>query len=70
MPAGDRETAESLKALFFFDMLARGFYCARRGLIALSLPFDDALAEDLVAAVEDTLEKRDGVYRKARMAAA
>jgi glutamate-1-semialdehyde 2,1-aminomutase len=52
--------AETLKALFFFDMLARGFYCARRGLVALSLPFGDGEADRFAAAVDDMLvERRD-----------
>jgi glutamate-1-semialdehyde 2,1-aminomutase len=55
---GDSGQAETLKGLFFFDMLARGFYCARRGLVALSLPFGDAEADRFVAAVEDMLAAR------------
>ncbi len=66
----DGGRAETLKALFFFDMLARGYYCARRGLIALSLPFDDALADGLVAAVEDFLDARGALLGNSAPAAA
>jgi glutamate-1-semialdehyde 2,1-aminomutase len=35
--AADIAPADGLKELFFFDMLASGFYLARRGMLALSL---------------------------------
>jgi glutamate-1-semialdehyde 2,1-aminomutase len=61
MPKPPRNAAEAatgdqaLKELLFFDLLERGFYIARRGMIALSLvvgepelaAFEDALAEVL-----------------------
>ena len=55
-PQDTEHTAAAARALFHLDMLARGFYVARRGFIALSLPltkddydafadaFDDFLA--------------------------
>ena len=39
-----------LKGLFFFDMLRRGVYMARRGFMALSLPIGDAEIDHLVEA--------------------
>ena len=51
---GDR----TVEALFFFDMLDRGVYLARRGFIALSLPIGGAEVDHLVAAVESFLDER------------
>lgn len=47
-----------LKELFFFDLLADGFYLARRGFIALSLPVGDEECDLFVAAVERFVERR------------
>ena len=47
-----------VKALFFFDMLNRGVYLARKGFIALSLAIGDAETDQFVAAVESFLEAR------------
>lgn len=46
---------QALRELFFFDMLERGFYMARRGMMALSLEIGDAELEAFCAAVEDFL---------------
>lgn len=48
-------TDSRMKDLVFFGMLERGVHFARRGLIALSLPFGDAECDELVAAFEDTI---------------
>ena len=48
----------TVTALFFFDMLNRGLYLARRGFIALSLHIGDAEVDRLVDAVRDFLEMR------------
>ncbi|HLJ60692.1 MAG TPA: aspartate aminotransferase family protein [bacterium] len=50
-----------LRDLFFFDMLERGVYLARRGFMALSLPIGDAETDHLVAAVQGFLEDRQAV---------
>ena len=56
-PAPPRDAAEVaaadqvLKELLFLDLLERGFYVARRGMIALSL----AVGEAELAAFEDAL---------------
>lgn len=42
-----------IRDLFFFDMLEKGFYCARRGMINLSLVITDEHADQFVAAVEE-----------------
>lgn len=47
-----------LKELLFFDLLARDFYVARRGMIILSLPITDADCDSLVEAVADFLAER------------
>jgi glutamate-1-semialdehyde 2,1-aminomutase len=47
-----------LKELFFFDMLARGFWLARRGMLTLSLPIGEAECEALIAAVDEFLSAR------------
>lgn len=44
--------------LFFFDMLSRGIYLARRGFIALSLPIGDAEVDLFVEALQNFLEHR------------
>ena len=47
-----------LRELFHLDMLDRGFYLPRRGMIALSLEIGDAELDAVVAAVADILESR------------
>ncbi|WP_428540614.1 aspartate aminotransferase family protein [Rhodopila sp.] len=47
-----------LKELFFFDMLARGIWLARRGMMTLSLPIDDVECDALLAAVEEFVSAR------------
>ena len=47
-----------LKELFFFDMLARGIWLARRGMMTVSLPIGDSECDALVAAVEEFLSVR------------
>ncbi len=42
-----------LRDLFFFDMLERGIYLARRGMINLSLVHEKRHVDELLAAVED-----------------
>jgi len=44
-----------VKELLFFALLERGVFMARRGFIALSLPFGDAQADTLVDALADSL---------------
>ena len=44
-----------VKDLLFFALLERGVFIARRGLVALSLPFGDAECDEFVAALSDVL---------------
>ena len=48
----------AIKDLVFFDLVARGFYIARRGFMALSLPLTDADSGALVAALDDIVASR------------
>jgi glutamate-1-semialdehyde 2,1-aminomutase len=54
----------SLRDLFFFDMLERGIYLARRGFMALSLPIGAAEMERLEGAVGDFLDTRLDLVRE------
>ena len=47
-----------LRELFFLDMLERGFYLARRGMMALSLEISDAECDAFCAAVEEFVGSR------------
>ena len=53
----------SLTELFFFDLLARGYYIARRGMIVGSLVTGEAECEGLVAAIDSFLEERADLLR-------
>jgi glutamate-1-semialdehyde 2,1-aminomutase len=57
-PAGAAKADQKLKELFFFDMLARGIWLARRGMMTLSLPVGDMECDALAAAVEEFLSAR------------
>ena len=48
--------------LFYFDLLARGIWIAKRGMMALSIALDDNDAARLVAAVEDFAESRAPLF--------
>ena len=50
--------SQDMKELFFFDLLDRGVYMARRGMIVLSLAQDEAAFAQLEAAVEDFVRLR------------
>jgi glutamate-1-semialdehyde 2,1-aminomutase len=48
--------------LFYFDLLARGIWIAKRGMMALSIALDDTDAAQLVAAVEEFAETRAPLF--------
>jgi glutamate-1-semialdehyde 2,1-aminomutase len=48
--------------LFYFDLVARGIWIAKRGMMALSIALDEADADKLVAAVEDFAETRAPLF--------
>ena len=57
-PADALKGNSDLRELFFLDMIAQGIWMARRGMMALSLPIDDADCDTLVAAVEEFIDAR------------
>jgi glutamate-1-semialdehyde 2,1-aminomutase len=60
-PADASNSDAKLKELFFFDMLARGIWLARRGMITVSLPVGDAECSALVESVRHFLSVRRSV---------
>jgi glutamate-1-semialdehyde 2,1-aminomutase len=58
VPADVAASNQDLNELFFFDMLERGFYLARRGMIALSLEVGAAELDAFVDAVADFVATR------------
>jgi glutamate-1-semialdehyde 2,1-aminomutase len=58
-PADAAASNAKLRELFYFDMLAAGFYfMPKRGLMALALPHSDADCDALVAGVEEFISAR------------
>jgi glutamate-1-semialdehyde 2,1-aminomutase len=53
-----------LRDLFYFDVLARGIWLAKRGMIALSVALDGADGDQLVAAVEEFAETRAPLFER------
>lgn len=49
----------------FFDLVADGFWLARRGMIALSLPITDDDCDRFVAAIERFVTRRGDLLLKA-----
>lgn len=52
----DVEPAPELRGLVHLEMMARGFYMARRGYMSLSLPLEDSDHDAFVAAFGDVLD--------------
>lgn len=52
--------------LFYFDLLARGIWFAKRGMMALSIALDEADADKLAAAVAEFAETRAPLFEGAR----
>jgi len=59
-PAGMRDRRD-LRELFFLDMLERGFYLAKRGMVALSLEIGAAECAAFVEAVREFSQSRRGL---------
>ena len=57
-PADAARGNAELRELFFFDMLDRGFYIARRGMAALSLEVGGTELDGFCAAVADFMDAR------------
>ena len=60
--AGLRDRPD-LRELFFLDMLERGFYLAKRGMVALSLEIGAAETEGFVEAVQEFAQVRGVLLR-------
>jgi glutamate-1-semialdehyde 2,1-aminomutase len=53
---------QGLLDLFYFDLVARGIWFAKRGMMALSIALDEADADRLAAAVEEFAESRRPLF--------
>jgi len=51
-----------LRDLFYYDVLARGVWLAKRGMISLSVALDDKDGDQLVGAVEEFAETRAPLF--------
>jgi glutamate-1-semialdehyde 2,1-aminomutase len=51
-----------LRDLFYFDLVARGIWFAKRGMFALSIALDDKDGDHLVAAVEEFADTRAPLF--------
>src|SRR6201981_2124581 len=65
-PIRSQEDAEggngALRDLFYFDLLARGIWFAKRGMFALSIALDEADGDKLVEAVEEFAQTRAPLF--------
>lgn len=61
-PADAAKGNAGLRDLFYFDMLARGIWIAKRGMIALSVALDEADGERFLAAVAEFAESRAPLF--------
>ena len=59
------QTMRDLQKLFHLEMIDQGYYLARRGFIALSLPTTEADAEGFTAAVGEFLDARGALIERA-----
>jgi glutamate-1-semialdehyde 2,1-aminomutase len=55
-----------LRDLFWFDLVARGLWFAKRGMFALSIALDDENADQLAAAAEEFAQTRARLFAPAR----
>jgi len=55
---------EQLKPLLFFELLDSGHWIASRGMLALSLPVTDELADAFVAAFEEILTRHAALFEQ------
>jgi glutamate-1-semialdehyde 2,1-aminomutase len=60
-PADAQPPDPDTRALLFFGLLERGVFMARRGFMALSIPFGDAECETLAAAFDDVVREHRAV---------
>ncbi len=55
--------SSQLRDLFWFDLVARGIWLAKRGMLALSIALDDTDADQLADAVEEFAQTRASLFR-------
>jgi len=58
-----KHTNQDLRGLFFFDLLERGIYVARRGMMNLSMPLGEPEVAAMVAAFEEFVTVRRTLLR-------
>jgi glutamate-1-semialdehyde 2,1-aminomutase len=67
-PIRSQEGAErgnaALRDLFYFDLVARGIWFAKRGMFALSIALDDNDCDKLVDAVEEFNQTRAPLFEE------
>jgi glutamate-1-semialdehyde 2,1-aminomutase len=67
-PIRSQEDAErgngALRDLFYFDLLARGIWFAKRGMFALSIALDEEDGDKLVDAVEEFAQTRTPLFAR------
>jgi glutamate-1-semialdehyde 2,1-aminomutase len=61
-----RQGNAALLELFWFDLLGRGIWMAKRGMMALSIAIDEADADQFVTAVEEFVETRAPLFEGSR----
>jgi glutamate-1-semialdehyde 2,1-aminomutase len=65
-PIRSQEDAErgdgKLRDLFYFDLIARGIWFAKRGMFALSISLDESDGDKLVEAVEEFVQTRAPLF--------
>jgi glutamate-1-semialdehyde 2,1-aminomutase len=60
---GDAERGNAaLRDLFYFDLVARGIWVAKRGMFALSIALDESDGDKLVDAVDDFAQTRAPLF--------
>jgi glutamate-1-semialdehyde 2,1-aminomutase len=52
----------ALRDIFYFDLLARGIWFAKRGMFALSVALDETNHDKLVEAVEEFTQTRAPLF--------
>jgi glutamate-1-semialdehyde 2,1-aminomutase len=66
-PIRSSEDAErgngALRDLFWFDLVTRGIWFAKRGMFALSIALDDADSDKLVDVVEEFSQTRAPLFQ-------
>jgi len=53
-----------LRDLFYFDLVARGIWFAKRGMFALSIALDESDGDKLVEAVEEFTQTRAPLFAR------